>query len=438
MPNNIIARKAGQWLVVSMVPDICNTPVGSTIVPIPYPVIAKLGSSKKTLPHVKANGDQLLTISGHIPTTLGDQLGVKKGLKSDTVGGAASYKKGQHSHNVRAGKQPILRHGDLYWMNGKAPTAPPRKPPKNPVDERKQRYQERQELMAQTASSNDPKVREANERLALNNDNILRAEAAQYVYKVDEYNRGHIAELPEPPVGLVLQNPADTPGLENAIFTDKESGFGAALFKSEINGETMLTYRGTNNGVTGKMDWITNLAQGAGKETTQYNQAMYLAEKTQRSVDGSFTIVGHSLGGGLASAGVAVTGANGYTFNSAGLHPNTAARRGGLNNSQTAAKIISQHVSGEVLTGAQKYANPLLTTITGGIGAHYGGSLGGIAGAALGGLLIPKVPEAVGEMKQLDSINGGNPIARHGMDQVIDGIEAQKTEDINILQGAAA
>lgn len=122
MSNEITARKNGQWMVICMAPDVCKTPVGSAIVPIPYPVIAKLGDSVKTIPNVKANGDELLTISGHIPTTLGDQAGVQKGIKSGTVGAAASYKKSQHSSTVRAGKQRILRHGDMYWMNGKAPS----------------------------------------------------------------------------------------------------------------------------------------------------------------------------------------------------------------------------------------------------------------------------------------------------------------------------
>jgi len=78
-------------------------------------------------------------------------------------------------------------------------------------------------------------------RLLDNNDNILRAEAAAYVYQVDEFNRGHIDQLPEAPAGLNLVDPKEIPGLENATFTSKKTGFGAALFESEINGEAMVT-----------------------------------------------------------------------------------------------------------------------------------------------------------------------------------------------------
>ncbi|MCF6345181.1 MAG: hypothetical protein L3J00_01785 [Thiomicrorhabdus sp.] len=64
-------------------------------------------------------------------------------------------------------------------------------------------------------------------------------------------------------------------------------------------------------------------------------------------------------------------------------------------------------------------------------GAWAAGPLGLAAGLALNTVL--NVPQALGEMKTLPSVNGGSPIDRHGMDQVIDGIEAQKKEDINTL-----
>lgn len=117
MPNNITVRKDGEWLVIFTVPDVCKTPVGSAIVPIPYPTIAKVGDAAKELKNVRANGAPLVTIASHIPTTLNAEAGVQKGVKSGTVGKKASYKNKSHSSTVRADKQPILRHGDLFWMN---------------------------------------------------------------------------------------------------------------------------------------------------------------------------------------------------------------------------------------------------------------------------------------------------------------------------------
>lgn len=117
MPNNLTARKDGEWMVIFTLPDVCKTPVGSAIVPIPYPTIAKLGDAAKEVKHVRANGAPLVTIAGHVPTTIGAEPGVQKGLKSGTVGKKASYKSKAHSSTVRADKQPILRHGDLFWLN---------------------------------------------------------------------------------------------------------------------------------------------------------------------------------------------------------------------------------------------------------------------------------------------------------------------------------
>ncbi|WDE06296.1 DUF2974 domain-containing protein [Thalassomonas viridans] len=297
--------------------------------------------------------------------------------------------------------------------------------------QRKVRYRQRKALIARTEGA--PEIALARERLAFNNDNILRAEAAQYVYRVDEFNREFIKELPAAPVGLELLDPQQIPGMENAVFTSEETGFGAALFKSTINDETMLTFRGTNNGVTGKKDWATNLNQGVGKETKQYNQAMKLALQARYAMGDSVNIVGHSLGGGLASAGVAVSGNKGYTFNAAGLHPATAKRYGGLSNDETSKLITTQAVEGEVLTGLQKHGDKAITGFAGAAGFAFGGPLGAAAAIIAQKSFTGDVPQAVGEMKLLPSVNGGSPATRHYMDQVITGIEAQKEEDKAIL-----
>ncbi len=301
------------------------------------------------------------------------------------------------------------------------------------VQARKQRYRERKVLIG-NADKQNPEQAAAAERLAFNNDNILRAEAADYVYRVDEYRRGHIDALPEAPVGLEVMEGKDVPGLENAVFMSKESGFGAALFKSDINNETMLTYRGTNNQVTGFKDWATNIKQGMGLETKQYDQAMRLGRTVGNVLSGEdIVIVGHSLGGGLASAGVAVSGMKGYTFNAAGLHPNTAARRGGMSNDEAAKLIQAQTVEGEILYKVQRDGRRYLTGGLMAAGASLGGPVGMLAGHRLGDKL-PKIPQAIGQQHRLDG-HGWNPVNRHLMDQVIAGIEAQKQDDIRRLKG---
>jgi hypothetical protein len=306
------------------------------------------------------------------------------------------------------------------------------------VLQRKDRYLARAKLAQQASAM--PGLKDAATRLAFNNDSILRAEAAQYVYPVDEVARKARTVLPKPPVGLVHLTAKEIPELAGARFTDLDSGFGAALFKSDINGETMLTFRGTNNAVTGAKDWMTNLSQGMGRETTQYKQAIDLASQVKDLMPSkSSVIVGHSLGGGLASAAVSAAKLPGYTFNAAGLHANTVAK--GADMATTNSLIKTQAVDGEILTMVQTYGKAAVPGLLSGAGALVGGSVGAVIGGVAGvaALLSGGLPKAAGEMMPLPA-SGGSPLARHGMDQVIAGIEKEKKEDIgkitNTLKGA--
>ncbi|HCU0295886.1 TPA: DUF4150 domain-containing protein [Citrobacter sedlakii] len=118
MADNYIARKDGQWKVVSILPDVCKTPMGSSTPPVPYPVIAELNDAVQIVPSVRVNGKPLVVLDqSFIPTTKGDHAGVAKGVQSGTVGGRCYPL--EHSETVRAGKRKILRHGDKFLMNGK-------------------------------------------------------------------------------------------------------------------------------------------------------------------------------------------------------------------------------------------------------------------------------------------------------------------------------
>jgi len=128
-----------------------------------------------------------------------------------------------------------------------------------------------------------------------------------------------------------------------------------------------------------------------------------------------------------------VTGVKGYTYNAAGLHPDTAAHKGGMSNKAAGQLTQTWAVEGEILTGAQRHGNKFLSVLVTGNATF----VAGLVGTGLGYLAIKAFPKALGEMKTLPSVNGGNPVTRHGMDQVIDGIEAQKKADIKRLSFGA-
>ena len=129
------------------------------------------------------------------------------------------------------------------------------------------------------------------------------------------------------------------------------------VFKGS-NGE-VLQADGTRR-ETGPEDFgANNFPQAIGQKTDYYDRAMDLAFKfSQAGVDVDYA--GHSLGGGLASAAVAVSGERGTTFNAAGLHPETARRfqrenpDSGVQLYDPNSRIAAYQVRGEVLNDAMQ------------------------------------------------------------------------------------
>jgi hypothetical protein len=118
MADEFTARQQGQWLVVSMAPDVCKTPMGNSTPPIPYPVTAKLKDATAPAKTVCTNKCPAIVFDMSLtPTTIGDSAGAVKGIKSGTVG-AKCYPKG-HSDSVCFEKKRIVRHDDQFYMNGK-------------------------------------------------------------------------------------------------------------------------------------------------------------------------------------------------------------------------------------------------------------------------------------------------------------------------------
>ncbi|ENA0608834.1 DUF4150 domain-containing protein [Enterobacter bugandensis] len=118
MVTQYIARQDGSWKVISTTPDVCKTPIGPAVLPIPYPVIADMGTAVGVVTSVNANGKPLLVLEQSvIPKTQGDEPGTARGIKSGTVGDICEPL--EHSKTAFAGGKPVLRHGDAFWMNAR-------------------------------------------------------------------------------------------------------------------------------------------------------------------------------------------------------------------------------------------------------------------------------------------------------------------------------
>ncbi|HKN02851.1 MAG TPA: PAAR-like domain-containing protein [Buttiauxella sp.] len=121
MAINYIARQDIQWQVVSTKPDVCKTPMGPAIPPVPYPVTANMAEAVNVVPNVRANGGTLLVLNqSFMPQTKGDEAGIAKGVSSGTVGDICEPL--AHSQTVRVGGEPVLRHNDMFWMNARNTT----------------------------------------------------------------------------------------------------------------------------------------------------------------------------------------------------------------------------------------------------------------------------------------------------------------------------
>jgi hypothetical protein len=142
-------------------------------------------------------------------------------------------------------------------------------------------------------------------------------------------------------------------GIDPKLLHDGKSGFDAAVY-TDNNGRYAVAFRGTDQG----KDWKTNLGQGLGFETTQYNLATQLGMQAKVAFGDNVVFTGHSLGGGLASAAMVATDTPGMTFNSAGLSDKSMKRLGldpdAVREHVENGQIRNYQVKGEILTHMQE------------------------------------------------------------------------------------
>jgi hypothetical protein len=129
------------------------------------------------------------------------------------------------------------------------------------------------------------------------------------------------------------------PDILNYLTTDYGSssngdGFNAGIYKDFISQKYILAFQGTD--FYSLPDWVTNISGGIKVGTTQhiktFNIATYISRDNNKNMINeqnkpsseylkeNIMIVGHSLGGGLASVASIASGISAMTFNSAGLN----------------------------------------------------------------------------------------------------------------------
>jgi hypothetical protein len=113
-----IVTKSRRFYCVSLKPDICKTPIGKSIPPIPYTIKGEFTQASGVSLDIKSHGEPVvLHASTVIPTVTGDSPGRAKGIKSGTVGKRVQHD--EKSKSVTFNGEQAIRKGDTVWMNDK-------------------------------------------------------------------------------------------------------------------------------------------------------------------------------------------------------------------------------------------------------------------------------------------------------------------------------
>ena len=120
MAEEKLTAQDSAFTLVCMAPDVCLTPVGNAVVPIPYPITHDMGASSQVSTNVFVN-DKAVFLHGmsFVPAVKGDAPGNKGGVVSGVVE-QVSHSIG-HSKGVFVNGLPVVRTGDRVHMNTKKP-----------------------------------------------------------------------------------------------------------------------------------------------------------------------------------------------------------------------------------------------------------------------------------------------------------------------------
>ena len=114
------ARHSGKNAIITcMAPDVCKTPVGNTVVPIPYMIISMLDWSDKTVSHTKLTGMKAFNMNARTNKVTGDEPGTVGGVKSGVNRGWCRPQ--SNKSNVFVDGAELVQNNNLYEMNCAGP-----------------------------------------------------------------------------------------------------------------------------------------------------------------------------------------------------------------------------------------------------------------------------------------------------------------------------
>jgi len=131
--NQGVSSKESGAITVSG-PDVCLTPMGSSLVPVPYTNVARSATLANGSKSVKINGGMSAIDGCCYRISIGDQPGIGTGVMSGTIGDKAEFT--NYSHDVKIEGKGVCRNSDPMTQNNRnatgknqdSTTGPPPKP----------------------------------------------------------------------------------------------------------------------------------------------------------------------------------------------------------------------------------------------------------------------------------------------------------------------
>ncbi len=108
-------EKNGTMMVIASKPDVCLTPIGKKVVPIPYISYSYADNISRDATTVRSRGRNEFTANTRFNTTLGHEPGVKKGVSKPGYKGPCAPK--TYSPSVMIEGYAVIRHEDEINMN---------------------------------------------------------------------------------------------------------------------------------------------------------------------------------------------------------------------------------------------------------------------------------------------------------------------------------
>ncbi len=114
--RSVIHKGSGDKAIAGA-PDVCKTPIGSAVVPIPYPNISQSSTLENGSKSVMINGQPAALKKSCFASSKGDQAGSMKGVISGTIADVTEFL--TSSFDVKIEGQNVVRHMDATFHNKK-------------------------------------------------------------------------------------------------------------------------------------------------------------------------------------------------------------------------------------------------------------------------------------------------------------------------------